>query len=468
MALLHELTASALASLVRRREVSCREVVEAHLARIDATNSETNAVTVVLRDTALALADGYDTSADGDDLPLRGVPFTVKENLDCLGSATTHGIPQLRAAMPYADAPIVERMKRSGAIPIARTNLSELGMRLCTFNPLHGRTQNPRSRRLSVGGSSGGDAAAVATGMAPIGLGNDIGGSLRIPAAFCGVVALKPTAGRVAHASSLEPRDYGIAGQSMLVHGPLARCVADTRLALSVVAGRDIRDPRSVDVALEGPRTERKAALVLELPGAPLPPHVVASIRRAGALLEAAGWEVEEAAPPEISRVNQLWVRLLAEDFAVMVERLRPYLTEALVDHMTRMFRTRRRPPMTSYALHSERSRLGRAWSGFFSEYPVAIGPCAARDIWPPDADLDPDHGLDLLEETVRFVTPASFLGLPALAVPVVTPAARGEAAIFGTGVQVCADSFREDLCFEAATIIEAGVGAAAPIDPRP
>jgi amidase len=205
------MTASELAALIRSGDVSSREVVEAHLARIDGVNSDVNAVTVVLREPALAAADAADaalkaraagrTDTGNGPGPLHGVPFTVKENIDCVGSATTQGVPALRDSMPYRDAPAVGRMKAAGAIPIGRTNLPEFALRLDTDNPLRGRTFNPWNAALTPGGSSGGDAAAVATGMTALGLGNDLGGSLRNPAYCCGVAALKPTAGRIPSAA---------------------------------------------------------------------------------------------------------------------------------------------------------------------------------------------------------------------------------------------------------------------------
>ena len=161
-----------------------------------------------------------------------------------------------------------------------------------------GRTLNPYDRRLTVGGSSGGDAAAVATGMTPLGLGSDMGGSLRIPAQCCGVSALKPTTGRIAHASSLEPHDHGIRDKPCSSWGQWRARSTISRLSLSVLAGRDIRDPRSVDVRLAGQRPDvYRAALVTELPAGPLERSTVMAIERAGELLQAAGWEVEHAAP---------------------------------------------------------------------------------------------------------------------------------------------------------------------------
>jgi amidase len=455
-------SATELAHLLRSRQVSCREVVEAHLARIDATNEYLGAVTVTLAESALAEADARDrVSHVAERRSLWGVPFTIKENLDCLGSATTHGVPALRDAFPYVDAPAVARLKAAGAIPIARTNLSEMGLRLCTVNPLRGRTLNPHDRRLTVGGSSGGDAAAVATGMTPLGIGTDMGGSLRVPAQCCGVATLKPTTGRIAHASSLEPRDHGIAAQTMLAVGPLARTVKDLRAALVVLAGRDVRDPRSVDAPLEGPSPEaRRAALVTELGGRALHASAIDAIERAGKALQRAGWEVEQATPPEIDRVSDVFGQLLAADLAVIAQATRPFISEALFEHLLRICRSQERREMSSYRVHVERSRLARTWSMFFSEYPVVIGPNWGCPVWPIDADLDPAHGVSLLEQTVRFIVPGNVLGLPALAL------SMGVTDGLPTGVQIYADSWREDLVLAAAEIVEAGTQAAAPVDP--
>ena len=433
-------------------------MVEAHLSRIEEVNGYLGAVTVTLRESALAAADACDRSDPTG--PFHGVPFTVKENLDCMGSATTHGIPVLRDALPFSDAPAVARMKAAGAIPIARTNQSEMGLRLCTVNPLRGRTLNPFDRKLTVGGSSGGDAAAVATGMTPLGLGNDMGGSLRIPAQCCGIAALKPTSGRVPHAASLEPRDFGLAAQIMLVHGPLARSVADLRLCLSILAGRDIRDPRSVDVPLERTKPhERRAALITRLPGAPLQASAVSAIERAGEFLRAAGWEVEEAEPPELTRVGDVFGAVLSADLSVIAQQSRPFISEALFEHLLRVCRSNKLADLSGYRLFAERSRLIREWSAFFSDHPVAIGPNWATPFWPVDADLNPETGVDLLESTVRFIAPGNVLGIPGLALP------AGTADGLPVGIQFYADLWREDLCLAAAEIVESGFGTTPPMD---
>lgn len=459
---LFDRSAVELARLIRAREVSSRRVVEAHLARIDEVNAAVGAVTIPLRASALAAADACDRAAAPVG-PLHGVPFTVKENIDCLGSATTHGVPILRDVLPDDDAPVVARLKAAGAILLARTNMSEMGLRLDTWNPLRGRTRNPYDPRLTVGGSSGGDAAALATGMTPLGLGNDIGGSLRIPAHCCGVAALKPTTGRIPHVATLPPRDHGLAGQLMLSDGPMARTVADLRLALSVLAGRDARDPRSVDVPLTGRAPAvRRAALVTHLPGAPLDANgaTAAAIRRAGAALHAAGWEVVEALPPELELVNDLFAKVLAADLEVVSTDLGPFVSPELSGLVRRLILAGHLDRMTSYRVHTERARLGRAWSGFFADHPVVVGPTWACPVWPVDSDLDAVAGVERLQDTVRFTTPGNLLGLPS----VVLPMGLGDG--LPTSVQVYADLWREDLCLDAAEVIERASPPVAAIDP--
>ena len=450
------LSATELARRIRAGETSSREVVEAHLARIDEVNGYVNAVTVTLADTARVAAEAADAvPVAARSAALHGVPFTIKENIDCVGSPTTNGVPALANALPAADAPIVARMKAAGAIPLGRTNLPELGARLDTDNPLRGRTRNPWHGGLTPGGSSGGEAAALAVGMTPFGLGNDIGGSLRNPAYCCGIAALKPTVGRIPYVSSGGP-DLGFSVH-LLTDGPMARSVADLRAGLAIMAGRHIDDPLSVDAPLEGPRPERlRAALVKDIPGYTLPAATVREIDRAGRILAAKGWEVVEVEAPELDLVNDIWGKVLTvggmEDMQPLV---RPVVYEML-QSMRPRFRGNSTP---NDLIHSERRRLRRVWSHFLTEHTVAIGPTWTCLPWPIDSDLGP-RGIDVLIDTVRFITPGNVLGLPAVALP------TGVDGGLATGVQVYADLYREDLCLLAAELIESEVDAPAPIDP--
>jgi amidase len=460
MSKLWEKSATELAALIRQREVSSREVVQAHIDRIESVNGKVNAITVVLAESALIAADAADSrQADG---PLHGVPFTIKENIDCLGTPTTNGVPALKDSMPTEDAPVVARMKAAGAIPIGRTNLPEMGLRLSTGNPLRGRTLNPWNSELTAGGSSGGDAVALATGMTPFGLGNDIGGSLRNPAYCNGTASLKPTQGRIPHAGSIDPKDGGMAVQAMLVEGPMARSVADLKTGLAVLAGRDIRDPRSVDAPLAGPApARRRAALVTRVPGGDIPAATIAEIERAGSILGDAGWEVDTVEPPELPRVNEIWGYVLATDFSVMVPMIQPMITASLHDILTQLCARFDPSHLPNTAVHAERSRLNRLWSAFFLDHPVVIGPTWCCTPWPADDDLDHESGLDVLLDTIRFITPGNVLGLPSVALPM------GVADGLPTGIQIYADLWREDLCLEAASLIETAVDAPTPIDPR-
>ncbi|MEZ5124766.1 MAG: amidase [Thermoleophilia bacterium] len=463
---LWERSATELAALIAAREVSSREVVAAHLARIDEVNGRINALTVVLRQEALAAADaadrGVSSSALRADLgPFHGVPITVKENLDCKGTPTTHGIPALRDSLPWRDAPVVERMKAAGAIVIGRTNLSEYGLRLDTANPLRGRTRNPWNPGVTPGGSSGGDAAALATGMTPFGLGNDLAGSVRNPAYCCGIAALKPTVGRIPRAGSIPPLDFGFALQAMAVEGPMARSVADLRVGLATLAGRHVRDPRSVDAPLEGPPPAvPRAALVLSIPGVELPAATQGAIQRAGQLLARAGWEVELAEPPELDLVNDTWLDLALIDFAEMLPGLSMVVSPPVYRHMIRLCALAEGREVDNSALHARRSSLMRLWSEFLVRYPVVVGPTWTQLPWPVDADLDPETGVALTLATTRFILPANVLGLPAVALPMAV--ADGQP----TGVQFYADLWREDLCLLAAETVESGVERCVPIDP--
>ena len=260
-----------LAAMIRDREVSSREVVQAHLDRIEAVNPHLNAIVRLLADQALAAADAADLAvADGARLgPLHGVPFTVKENIDVAGTPTTHAIPALAEAVASVDAPQVERLRTAGAIPLGRTNLPDFGLRVHTDSFLHGLTRNPWNPQRTAGGSSGGEAAALATGMSPFGLGNDLGGSLRNPAHCCGVASIKPSTGAVPAATVIPPEDYNISFQLMAVEGVLARRVADVRAAFTVMAGQHPRDPLSVPAVFTDldPKTPGERPAVAVLPG---------------------------------------------------------------------------------------------------------------------------------------------------------------------------------------------------------
>ena len=463
MSELWQLGALELAAKIRSGDVSSRAVVAAHLARIDAVNPHLNAVVRRLDEEALAAADAADAAvAAGAELGVfHGVPITVKENIDLAGTPTTQGIAALVDAIATVDAPSVERMRAAGAIPFARTNLPDLGLRVHTDSSLHGLTRNPHHPGRTTGGSSGGEASAIASGMSPLGLGNDIGGSLRNPAHCCGIASIKPSVGVVPMATVIPPEDLLLAAQQMVVEGPMARRVADVRAALLALAGPHVRDPRSLPVRLTdlGDGERLRIAVLAEPPGGTTHPEIAAAVRRAADVLADAGHDVVDAAPPGYEETIDMWAALLLGDLAVM----RPLLDEIMGDDGKRLldqFQSEAPAPSLELAalVQSSRYRLMREWSTFFADHPVLLTPT-----W---ADPPFEHGADLIDteqvlrNTLRPVLPGNFLGLPGVVVPC------GTADGLPVGVQVVGDRFTDLRCLAVAEQVQEAVGAPVPIDP--
>src|SRR5215470_3110336 len=256
--LLRDMSAREIAALVARRELTAGEVVEHFAARLATVNVPLNAVAVDLTEAARKGAAEVDAALARGERPgpLAGLPVTIKECFDLAGTASTFGLPSRRNEIESRDDPYVAAWRAAGAIPIAKTNVPQLMIYTETDNPLYGRTNNPWDPERSCGGSSGGEAAVIAAGASPLGLGNDIGGSLRVPAAFCGITSIRPTAGRTPDAC-----EHGLpTGQTGIVSqvGPLARYVEDLTLGLGVldrardpfaVPGVELGDPRAIDLS---------------------------------------------------------------------------------------------------------------------------------------------------------------------------------------------------------------------------
>jgi amidase len=249
------MSARELAGLIRDRSVSSREVMSAFLAQIERVNPKINAIVAKLPDDkCLALADEADRClARGDDMgPLHGLPFAFKDLEPAVGFPLTRGSTIFKNFMPSEDSVLVERLRKAGVIPIGKTNVSEFGMGSHTYNDVYGTTLNPYNLTKSAGGSSGGAGAALAAGLLPLASGSDLGGSLRNPANFNNIVALRPTVGLVPTAPTLLPF------LGFTVKGPMARSVADVAFLLSAMAGVDPRDPACY------PSVPRKFAARLE------------------------------------------------------------------------------------------------------------------------------------------------------------------------------------------------------------
>jgi amidase len=293
-----DLTAVDLAARIRRKEVSAREVMAAHLARIERVNPRVNAIVTLVADRAMADAARADeAAARGETLGvLHGLPVAHKDLVDTAGIRTTRGSPFYRDTVPTRDAPIVTRTRAAGAITCGKTNTPEFGAGSQTFNTVFGATRNPFGLSKTCGGSSGGAAVALACGMVPLADGSDTGGSLRNPAAFCNVVGLRPSPGRV-------PSDAG-SWSPLSVSGPMGRSVADVALLLSVLAGHDPHSPLSI--AEDGARfrapLERsfkgvRVAWWKGLGGIPFEPDLLRVVDASRRVFEDLGCSVEEAEP---------------------------------------------------------------------------------------------------------------------------------------------------------------------------
>jgi amidase len=457
-------SAAAIGRAVSSGAVSAREVLEAHLARIEQVNPLLNAVTQRFAE-ATAEADRIDRlvragSAVG---PLAGVPFTVKENIDVAGHPTTHGVPRFRDAVASVDAPPVQRLRRAGAIPIGHSNMPDLTLGgNVTVSQLFGETRNPWGAIRSPGGSSGGDGAATASGMAALGLGNDSGGSVRLPAMFCGVAALTPSHGRIPMEHRVGGADPTLAAQLFPVDGPIARTVEDLGLALHALAGADPRDPRAVPVPGSGPELPRRVALCPDPGGLGVHPQVRAEIEKAAAALADAGYAVEEAQPPRLADALTAYGTLITTEFGLRWPQIRGLLTDESAQHMEQSMA--RRPPadLDGY-LQATATRFGvmRDWAAFAEEHPLVLGPVYTER--PFDVDpFDPEQGLrDMLG--MRLCTASTCVGAPAVAVP--TGVHDGQPL----GVQLIGPRYREDVCLAAAHDLEAIFGVLAPVhEPGP
>ncbi|MEU8435702.1 amidase [Streptomyces sp. NPDC029216] len=462
-------TAAEQAAAVRDGEVSAAELVESHLERIAEVNPTVNAVTQLMAERARADAALTDRRrAAGEVLgPLAGVPFTVKETTPVEGVPTTFGVPRFRDLVAAADAPPVARLRAAGAIPIGHANIPTLilaGMH--TRSELFGDTVNPWNPSRTPGGTSGGDAVAVATGMAALGLGNDSGGSIRVPAQFCGVAGLKPTTGRFpADHRVLGPDDPGPASQMLVTDGPLARSVADLRLAYEALAGSDPRDPRAVPVPAYGPPLPGpvKVAVVADPGGRGVHPAVRAAVADAADALADAGYEVCEV--PDVPRLDETldaYDRITLTEFAPSWPAVRTLLGEGGDRYI--QLAMERTPPATAAELVKLMGtwlNLRRSWAGFLDTHPLVLGPSFTEPPVEPGLESRDRAGRDRVASGMRLCTATSFVGVPAVAVP------TGLRDGLPCGVQIIGRAFREDLCLDAAQAVEDRLGVLTPVDPR-
>ena len=461
---LWRLSAVELAARIRKREVSAREAAQSALGRLDAVNPAINAVVDHRPEEVLAQAAEVDAMlARGEDAgPLAGVPVTVKVNVDQAGFATTNGVQLQKDLIAAGNSPVVDNLRRAGAVILGRTNTPAFSLRWFTGNALHGDTLNPRNPALTPGGSSGGAAAAVAAGIGHLAHGTDIAGSIRYPAYACGVHGLRPSLGRVAAYNAALP-ERSIGGQLTAVSGPLGRSIADLRLGLAALAVRDARDPWWVPAPLVGPEAPRRAALCLNPDGMDTQPAVVKALQEAARRLSEAGWMVDtlDAVPP-MQEAADLQIRMwLADGYEAMVAAAEKEGDRGALVALAGQRDKAAGADLASFsATLTRRATLTRLWELFFAEYPVLLLPVSAELPFPDKLDLQGDAAYARVWRAQMTQIGVPFMGLPGLSVAM--GSAMSEAGVSPVGVQVLAGRYREDLCLEAGEIIEAG---AAPIE---
>jgi len=413
-----------MAEAVRTGTVTAVELVEESLHRITEVDPQVNAFTIVLAERARESARAADARR-GQDLPLLGVPVSVKDHIWMAGAPATNGSLAWAGYVPPADAVPVARLQAAGAVVVGKTNNPEFCYRGYTDNDLHGLTSNPWSLDRTPGGSSGGAGASVAYGATPIALGTDGGGSIRIPAAFCGVVGHKPSHGLV-------PVRPGFRGwPSLSVDGPLTRTVRDAALALSVMAGPSPYDDRSVPyplgdllAAVTGPLdwSTLRVAVSEDLGWAPVEPSVRAAFRAAVDALADAGARVVEAAP-DAPYPTELWNDIaLPEGYASegpLLERWGDQMTPGTRE----IVEAGRAATARDYLDALERrGDYARRWAEFFTDHDVLLTPSMplpafGTDVQSP-ASIDGVPVDPFFDDWCALALPANLTGCPATAVP--------------------------------------------------
>ena len=420
-------TAVDLAALLARGEVSAVEVLETHLGWIDQRNPQLNAICTLDRDHALEQARAADDLRRRDPeaaaaKPLLGLPTAIKDLVPTKGIRTTFGSPIFADNVPDFDALIVERIRDAGAVVIGKTNTPEFGAGSQTFNPVFGKTRNPWDPSRTCGGSSGGAAAALASGMLPIADGSDLGGSLRNPASFCGVVGFRPTPGRVPRV----PPEQG--WDDLAVLGPMGRNVADAALLFSVIAGPDPRDP----ISLRSPDTPfhpvepadlhgRRLAWTPYLGGYPIEREVVEVCAAALPVFRDLGAEVEEA-EPDLSGADTIFrtlrANLFADKLAPLFAQHRDEMKDTVIEEVECGLALTG-PEMAS--AQAERTRLHCRVVEFFERYDALLLPTV--QVLP--FDVDQPYPTEIEGELLSTYTDwmascysITITGCPAISVP--------------------------------------------------
>lgn len=453
-------TARDQAEAVRRREISARELLDLHLERIAERNPQLNAIVSLDEERARAGAAEADQAlARGSDVgPLHGLPFAFKDTHAVAGWRTTYGSPLYADHVPDRDDLLVERVRGAGAVTIGKTNVPEFAAGSHTFNTVFGTTLNPVDPRRSAGGSSGGAACALAAGMVPLADGSDMGGSLRNPASFCGVVGLRPSLGRVP--------EWPLYNQweTTSVGGPMARNVGDLALLLSVLAGPDPRSPQALGdpgaafaPPVAGSLAGLRVALSVDLGGAFEVDDEVAAIVSASAELFSGGGAAVASAHPDLAGADDTFRTLRAWHFQA---RFGPLLAEhpdsfkqSLADNI------RAGESLTGADVaraYHQRTMLSERMRAFFESHDVLVLPVSQVPPFPADQEFPAAINGRPMETYLDWMRSAYFVtvtGCPAISVPF------GHTADgLPVGIQLVAAHGRDRFLLEVAAAVEAAL----------
>ncbi|SCF45887.1 amidase [Micromonospora mirobrigensis] len=474
-------SASELAAAIRAGDLSATDVVRAYLDRIDRLNPTINALVTVDVDGALSRARQADAALAAGDLwgPLHGVPFTVKDSFETAGIRTTSSYRPLADHIPDRDATAVERLRQAGAIVLGKTNMPELERDVQSMSPLFGTARNPWDLARTPGGSTGGGAAAVSAGLTALELGSDTAGSVRIPAHYTGVYALKPTEHRVSLAGKIPPRTDRPRGMRHLsVAGVIARSVDDLVLWLTITEGLDPRDPDTAPPAPPNPRSRpavSRLALIESFPGVPVDVATRAALAALADRLSSSGVTVERVAPDidwteALVTYAEMWgaecglglpgaVRTLAPVAALVTPR-REIVARAIVRGM--------RFDMSGYAAAlTRRDTLIRTFDAFLSRYdalllPVTSGPAFTHRrpglLRQPDPIEVDGQSVPYDLATLGYTAPLNALGNPVVVMPLPRPA--GSLPI---GVQVVGRRWDDHHLLAVASALSATTGPFVP-----
>jgi aspartyl-tRNA(Asn)/glutamyl-tRNA(Gln) amidotransferase subunit A len=462
---IHYQEATALAALIRTKQLSSREVVQAHLARIEAVNPQINAVVTLMAEQALASADTADRAAtSGAPLgPLHGVPFSIKDSLDTAGVLTQRGSKLFAGNIPDKDATAVARFKAAGGIPLMKSNLPEFSAWTESDNRVTGRTNNPWNLERTPGGSSGGESAALAAGMSPIGIGSDVMISVRGPAAFTGVAALKATHGRVPYTGH-----YPRVTSHWWHVGPMARTIRDVALGYSILKGPDgldgyaihARDAQGDDGGLAGQPI--RVGWVSDAAFAPVDPEITAAVAAAAAQLADLGCAVEEVALPFLGNPFGTLATLVYGEIVPSIKALAAGRESELHAVGAGIVGT----PDPNFgdfaAAHAKVEALRSAFAGYFQKYDVLLTPVTPMTATPHGALELVVNGVKAPWTHVMAATsPFNMTGLPALSVPYAFSSEK-----LPIGIQLVARWLDEDTILRLGAMLErrGGLGDRRPV----